>query len=167
MKMNKYLILVLATVALFAAYRTAFANSQKVDLLWKARALQAIEKMETLGEKIKKEDSQRLRYEILIEFAYSNIIATPEMCVYRNDAVTTYHLIMHFGEDGLLDVLYNFDVKSEKLVTVSIDLLPKNRRVVMYSGEESYFYIFNRTDPNEPMIKFSKTNPFGTTVADY
>ncbi|MBL7107046.1 MAG: hypothetical protein ISS77_05520 [Phycisphaerae bacterium] len=161
--MKKYWIV--GTVGIcITAVSLVFAQTQDIDLLWKARALQAVEKMEVLTKKMEKEDSQTLRYEIMLEFAYANILTMPDTLIKKDSLVTSYHIFLNYGDDGLFNLLYNYSDETNNLVSVSIDHLPKNRRIVMYHDTPNAFFLINPSDMNEPMIAFSKTKPFEAFV---
>ena len=152
------------TILILLIYSTAFA--QDIDLLWKARALQAGEKLEKLGKE--SNDSIKLRLEIMLESAYGAILAMPEVAAKKTNKIYAYHLIMNYGEDGLLDVVYTYDVNTYEYLGVRIDRIPKNRGALMMAGDKAtdFFAIANNIDNSEPMIIFSRSNPFGASVVE-
>lgn len=155
-------------IALFilCCFSTAFA--QDVDLLWKARALQASEKMEKFLKQSKKVDSKKARIEMMVESAYAMIIAMPDIAVKKTPAIVVYHLILNYGDDGMLDVAYLYDAKTYKYQGVRIDRLPKHRCIVFLQGNQlgDFLTISNYDDNSEPMIIFSKSDPFNTLVLE-
>lgn len=155
-------------IALFilCCFSTAFA--QDVDLLWKARALQASEKMENFLKQSKKVDSKKARIEMMVESAYAMIIAMPDITVKKTPAIVVYHLILNYGEDGILDVAYLYDVKTYEYYGMRVDRLPKNRGIVFLKGKQlgDFLTISNYEDTKEPMIMFSKSDPFNTLVLE-
>lgn len=145
---------------------TAFA--QDFDLLWKARALKASENLEKLAESMKKDNSQKITLEIMVESAYAAIIAMPEITVKKTPKIIVYHFILNYGNDGILDVGYTYDIKTNEYLGVRIDRIPKNRGVLMMTGNQfgNFFALSNNIDVKEPMILFSKSDPFKTVVMD-
>lgn len=150
--------------------KAVFAQNQ-VDLLWKARALQAMENIEKSVEKMK-DRSQKVtlkkKYETMLEFAYAQIIAEPNIVVKRSPKGTSYHLIFNYGDDGMLDVLYTYDIETNQCTFVSFDSLPKHRRIAIPVSQKfaDIIFIANPRDPNEPGIAFHRSDPFSAQVID-
>ena len=54
-------LMAIVVVGFLITVSLAFANkSQDIDLLWKARALKAVENIEVMTEKLQKKDSEKL-----------------------------------------------------------------------------------------------------------
>ena len=159
----KKIILVLFILGLYTA-----ASAQDIDLLWKARALKASENLKKLQKEMKKDDSKKIRLEIMVESAYAAIIAMPEVTIKKTPKIVTYHFILNYGDDGILDVVYIYDINTYEYIGVRIDRIPKNRSVVMVKGNQfgDFFAIANNIDDKEPMIVFSKSDPFSTSVTE-
>ena len=81
MKNKKHYILLSLIVIILGIECISFSQTEgaDIDLLWKARALRAVEKIEVLTEELQKEDSLKLRYEIAVEYAYANLLIKPEI----------------------------------------------------------------------------------------
>lgn len=160
-------ILSIVIIALFIVSCLSIAFAQDADMLWKARASQASEKIKEIKKKMAKDDSKILRFEGMVESAYAMITATPEVTMQKTPAIATYHLLLNYDDDGMLDVVYLYDLKTNKYVGVRIDRLPKNRGVVLLQGKLSDFItISNYTDIKEPKIMFSKSDPFKVYVLE-
>lgn len=157
---------IILAVCILGFYSTA--SAQDVDLLWKARALKASENLEKLEKEITKNDSMKLRLEIMVESAYTAIIAMSDVTKKETPIIVAYHIILNYGNDGLLDVVYIYDVKTYEYQGVRIDSIPKNRGILMMEGNKfsDFFVVANNIDNSEPMILFSKSNPFGTSVVE-
>lgn len=148
---------------ILSCFSTAFA--QDVDLLWKARALKASENLEKLAEKMRKNDSEQLRLEIMVESAYAAIIAMPEVTVKTTPNIVAYHFVLNYGNDGIFDVVYTYDVKTYEYLGVRIDRIPKSRGVLMMQGDQfADFFALANINIKEPMIVLSKSDPFGASV---
>ena len=154
-------------ISLTFFFISSIAFAQDVDLLWKARALQATEKLEKLHEEMKEKDSRKIRFEIMLESAYAMILVMPDVTVKKTPKIIGYHIILNYGEeDGYLDVVYCYDVKTYEYLGVRIDRIPKNRGVLLSSNPKTsdFFAVSNNIDITEPTIIFSKTNPFEARV---
>ncbi len=161
--MKKYII------TLFIFFQCNLCMAQDIDLLWKARAIKAVENIETLQKEMKNELSLELRFKSMLEHAYTAIFTTPDITVKETQGTLGYHLILNFGkDDGLLDVVYTYRARTYEYLGVRIDLIPKNRSLLLMNNIQlNDFLIFG--DPNninEPAIIFSKSNPFGAFVVD-
>ena len=162
--MKKILPVVIALFIL-GCFSTAFA--QDVDLAWKARASQAIGKLKEITKKMVKDDSKTLLFEGMVESAYAMIVAAPQITMAKTSTIGTYHLILNYGDDGQLDVVYLRDLKTDKYFGVRVDRLPKNRSVMFLEGKLSDFItISSYTDINEPKVMFSKSDPFKVYVLE-
>jgi hypothetical protein len=156
--MKKILSVVIALFIL-TCFSTAFA--QDIDLPWKARASQALEKLKEIKNKMAKDDSKILRFEGMVESAYAMIVAAPQVTMAKTPTIATYHLLLNYGDDGMLDVVYLYDLKTHKYFGVRVDHLPKNRSVLFLQGKLIDFIIIsNYIDTNEPEVMFSKSDPF-------
>lgn len=160
------LLMVIVVMGFLLTIRLAFANkSQDIDLLWKARALKAVENIEVMTEKLQKEDSKKLRFEIMLEYAYAGLLLKPEIINKKTSTINTYHLYLNYGrDDGMLDILYNYDPITQKLLSVSIDHLPKDRRISMFCDMPNIFWVLNYEEPNEPVLVFNRADPFDVMV---
>ena len=115
---------IIISLTLFFISSIAFA--QNVDVLWKARALQATENLEKLHEEMKEKDSRKIRFEIMLESAYAMILAMPDVTVKKTQKIIAYHIILNYGKkDGYLDIVYCYDVKTYEYLGVRIDKIPK------------------------------------------
>lgn len=159
-------------IALFILCCFSIAFAQDVDLLWKARGLQALENLEKIEKQIKpekkmqKDDFEKLKHEAMLESAYAMIIGYPDITVKKTPILAAYHLILSYGDDGVLDVAYLYDIKTYQYMGMRIDKTPKNRGVI-FLQENQYcdlITISNYDDPKEPMLIFSKRDPFKAMV---
>lgn len=162
----EHLLLGLKSVTYYGKSNSlALANkSQDIDLLWKARALKSVENIEVMTGKLQKEDSKKLRFEIILEYAYAALLLNPEIISKKTSTVNTYHLLLNYGDDGGLDVLYNYDPIKQKLLSVSIDRLPKDRRISMICDMPNIFWVLNYEEPNEPVFVFNRADPFDIMI---
>jgi hypothetical protein len=160
-------ILSVVLIALFlGCFSTAFA--QDIDLAWKARALKASENLEKINKKMVKDDSKKLRFEGMVESAYKLIVAAPEITTKKTPTIASYHLLLSYGDDGMLDVVYLYDLKTSKYFAVRIDHLPKYRSVVFSQVNklDDLITIANNSDSKEPIVMFSKSDPFKVSVVE-
>jgi len=158
-------LMVIAVVGFLVSVSAAFANkSQDIDLLWRARALKALENLEVMEVKLQKEDSKKLRFEIMVEFAYAGLLTHPKIINKKDSNINTYHLFLKYGDDNMLDVLYNYDPITQKLLTVSIDHLPKDRRITIFNDTPNIFWVSSPEDSNEPIVSFNRYDPFDILV---
>lgn len=160
----------LACVILFALGLAICArqvvSQDTVDLTWKARALQAMEKIEQVSATLKANPeaglSLKAKLETMVEFAYAQIIANRDFVVKRGPSGVSYHLVFNYGERGMLDVFYTYVAGKDQCVAVTIARLPKGYGVAIPSNEQGLNAMFftNMDDPNEPSIVFHRDNPF-------
>lgn len=143
----------------------SFCFAQNVDLMWKARALQASDNLKLLKSEIKNKDSVETKLKIMLESAYGLIIVQPDIAVKKTNVIIAYHLIMNFGDDGMLDVAYIYDT-SYNYIGARVDRLPKKRSIQFLEKKsvDDLFMIMNVEDNKEPMIAFSKSNPLEARV---
>ncbi len=143
-----------------------------VDLIWKARALQAMEKIEQANAKMKANPSeklpQKLKAELMLEFAYAHIIASRDITVKKSRETTSYHLVFNYGEAGMLDVFYTYSSITSECVAFTIARLPKGRCIGLPSAKQGADMVFftNPDDPNEPGIVFHRSNPLLCSIVD-
>jgi hypothetical protein len=148
---------------------TSSPAQDAVDLLWKARALQAVDKIKALVTDMNDPSRQvtiKTRYEAMLEFAYAQVIANSDLVVKRSPKGTSYHLVLNYGDDGLLDVLYSYDNETGECFSFSIDRLPKHRRIGLSASTPDIVLLMNPDDPYEPGLAFHKSSPFLTCVVD-
>jgi hypothetical protein len=163
--MKKILSIVFIALFILGFLTTAFA--QDADKLWKERASQASEKLKEIKKKMTQNDSEVLKFEGMVESAYAMIMAAPEVTVKKSPAIAAYHLLLSYDDDGMLDVVYLYDLKTHKYLGLRVDRLPKNRGIVCFQGKMSDFItISNYTDVKEPKIMFSKSDPFKVYVLE-
>lgn len=136
-------------------------KAQNIDLLWKARGVQAVERLDSLA-KIKVK-SKKLAYEKMCESAYSFIAAYPDNAIKHTDLATVYHLFFNFGDDGNLDIAYVYD-KNQTLLALRVDALPKKRSTLISKDANGFVSIVNNFSDNDPILVFSTTNPFEYVV---
>jgi hypothetical protein len=86
----------LAALTVFVLLLPFTCLAQDIDLLWKARALQAAERLEVLEKQQKTNKSMKLRFEIMLESAYAYILLMPDVTVKRTPKITAYHFIMSY-----------------------------------------------------------------------
>ena len=147
---------------------SSVVSAQDIDLLWKARALKAGEKLEELKHAFKKKDTKKLRMDIMVETAYASIITLSDITVKKTPQTVTYHLILNYGDDGFLDVVYTYDAKTYEYLGARIDKLPTNRSILLLNiaKADNVFAVGNVLDNKEPAIFFSKRDPFAAFAAD-
>ena len=146
-------VIIPLTATLFLISTISFA--QDVDLLWKARALQATEHLEKLYEEMKEKNSMKIRFEIMLESAYAMILVMPDVTVKKTPKMIGYHIVINYGkEDGYLDIVYCYAVKTYKYLGVRIDKIPKNRGVLLMNDPKTsdYFSVSNNIDTNEETV---------------
>lgn len=160
--------IVLIPVVLLAQTSSPNTGKKRVDLLWKARAFQAIERIKEFSDNPPEPLTKKIRYEMSFEVAYANFLQLPETLIKKSPHNTSYHIVFNLG--GLLDVLYTYNNESEMLVSVGIDRLPKGTRVVIPSGAakntflSNYIIVSDINEPDNPSILFSLTDPFSSFI---
>jgi hypothetical protein len=161
-------------IGLIVCVQKAFGQDP-IDLMWKARGLQAMEKIEQFNARLKANPEEKLplkiKLEMMIEFAYAQMIAGQEirnMVVKKGPGGVSYHLILNYGEKGVLDIFYTYPLGGTQCVAMTIARLPKGYCIGLPSAKEGAdMAIFtNPDDSNEPGIVFSRSNPFLCTVTD-
>ena len=155
----KKIILAVALLLPFTSW------AQDADLLWKARALKADENLEKYKKEMAKKDSDLVRAKIMLETAYIAILTMPDVVIKRTGSGIFYHLILNYGDDGLLDFVYSYD-HSGNLLGIRIDRIPRNKVILIMNKPNSrdYVGIANIVDTAEPMLLFSIRDPFGARV---
>ncbi len=154
-------------LTLFILFQCSLCLAQQdVDLLWKARALKATKNIKTLEKEMGNGDSLKLRLKYMLEFAYAAIVTMQDITVKKTPDIIAYHIVVNYGDDGILDVAYTYDTSTYGYLGVRIDMIPKNKSAILFNQNDDLFVFGNTTDTNEPMIAFSKSNPFGATVVD-
>jgi len=163
---GKNIILIMLFI-LIPFFPSSQAIAQDTDLLWKARALQAIEKLDDLTSDLKQNFSLENNYRVMIEFAYAFILSNPEIAVKATSDIVAYHLILNFGEDGHLDVAYIYNLAGE-LTACRIDRLPKNLGALLLTGQDysDFVAIRHLFDTEQPSLYFSKSDPFAAMVME-
>lgn len=158
--MRKVVIVLLALLLCSKLY------AQDIDLLWKARALKAAENIQLLQEQIKKHDSVELRMQQMIEFAYAAIVSFSDITVKKLPNIILYHLVINYGEDGMLDVVYFYDSKTYDFLGVRVDRLPKNNAVIVNKDTNALncILIGSIKDKNNPTLVFFIDNPFEARI---
>ena len=160
----------LIPVILLAQTSLSSKGENDIDLLWKARALQAVERIEKFTANPPKPLTKKVKYEIAFEASYAAFLTYPEMLIKKQPHNTSYHLFFNWGDEEMLDVLYTYDNESQKLISVGIDHLPKDARIVIPSKAlkdsylTDYIYVSSINEPNNPSILFSLTDPFSNFV---
>ncbi|GEM_PF-7021157 len=122
---------------LFFISNTAF--SQPISTLWKARALEAGEKLKKLETELKKIPTKeqekktpkyrKLMCEIMLEASYAMHIAAPEVVHKTDENYEFYHIVLNAGED-VFDLVYVY-TKDGKHMATRIDRLPKKWQLIM------------------------------------
>ncbi|PKN39050.1 MAG: hypothetical protein CVU62_02310 [Deltaproteobacteria bacterium HGW-Deltaproteobacteria-2] len=164
---------IIIALFIFCFFSTALA--QDVDLLWKARALQGLENLKKMEKQlnsekqVKNDDLEKLKYEAMLEAAYAMIIGEPETTVKKTSLVAAYHLIISFGDDGMLDVVYLYDIKTYKYISMRVDKIPKNRGIVFLQNNKycDFITVVNYLDTKDPLLIFSKNDPFNASVMQH
>ncbi|MDA8339002.1 MAG: hypothetical protein M0Z70_06860 [Nitrospiraceae bacterium] len=145
------------------------AFSQPISTLWKARALEAGEKLKKLEIELKKipakeQEKKTPRYRklmcgIMLEAAYAMHIAAPEVVYKTDEKHEFYHIVLSAGED-VFDLVYVY-TEDGKHVATRIDRLPKKWQLIMapFFPEGLSLLI-----PDGCVIVFNLKDPFLSTV---
>jgi hypothetical protein len=137
--MKSFSLVLLVAIVLIIFSQAAY--SQDIDLLWKARALQAGENLEELRKQLDVNNSRKLRFDIMIESAYLGIIIAPEILIKTEDNIKAYHLFFNYGDDGFLDVVYVYDRLTMESIGARVGSLPKNRAVLLQKKITNYLKV--------------------------
>jgi hypothetical protein len=126
-------------VVLLCASAPTRASGQSVPTLWKARALEAADKIEGLGKRVGgKAGPDVARCETMLEMAYGQHLVNPDIVVKSTDSVMSYHLILSGGDAGMFDLVYNYDHTGQLLGT-AVHSLPKGWKIVQVLAEPRAF----------------------------
>ncbi len=108
--------------------------AQAPSTLWKARGLEAAEKLEAITPRMSskdKSDAKRATWEGLLEAAYALHVARPEVVRKVTGKNEAFHLILSAGEAGLLDVVYLYSPKTGENHGLRVDRLPTGWQVLL------------------------------------
>jgi len=124
---NTYLVISLFIVSICSA--------QDVDLLWKARAIRAQERLDSLKnlDLTKCKNAMKIAWEIMLENAFKN----SSIAKVKDKELIHYHLIIYTSSDlnKYLDVSYIYNT-SDKLVGFGINKLPTELRAALIVGDK-------------------------------
>jgi hypothetical protein len=102
-----------------------------MSMLWKARGLEAVERLEaTKDEDVGPPNSPR-RFELLLEFAFTSQVTMPEVVQkpYQKDG-HAFHVILKAENEELFDLAYLYE-DGRNISATRIDRLPKGWQIVM------------------------------------
>lgn len=158
-------------VILWGVLAISASAGGELDRQWKARALQAVEKIDSLSKAMEKKQDPELLYSAMIEMAYANFLS-PDLksVVHKKTSVTNaYHLFFRLPESDsthdFLDIVYLYDVKTEEFLGVRVDRLPSYWSInPSFPQRENLIAFSHHTSPTAPSLIFSKTNPFDYLV---
>lgn len=116
---------------------TPVAAQENAPLLWKARALEAGEKLEALGQKLetfrerwKTEEANETKCEAMLEAAFV-LHLTNESMVHKVLARGhVFKIILNGGEQGFFDLSYVYDPEGWRITAMSILSLPREWEAV-------------------------------------
>ena len=147
-------------------------QAQSPSTLWKARALEAAEKIESLSKKIEKmkgeslnsPEGRKFRCESLMEVAYaSHLNPLLESIVHKIEGgIDFFKILLNAGEDsGFFDLTYVYEKdvhKATKLMSI-----PKQWEVIIPAGKKDIAFV---VVPDFCTIAISFSNPFFYHVLD-
>lgn len=111
--------------------------------LWKARALEAAEKLETLRSKVlslqdrwHSQEANETKCEAMLESAFL-LHLTHESSAHKvlENGKHGFKIILNGGDQGLFDLTYFYDPKTWSLTSARVLLLPQAWELVLPSGE--------------------------------
>ncbi len=148
------------------------AHAQSPSTLWKARALEAAEKIESLSKKIEKmkgeslnsPEGRKFRCESLMEVAYaSHLNPLLESIVHKIEGgIDFFKILLNAGEDsGFFDLTYVYEKDVHKATKVMS--IPKQWEVIIPAGKKDIAFVLV---PDFCTIAISFSNPFFYHVLD-
>jgi hypothetical protein len=157
-------------IALFLLTPPAASGGQAPSLLWKAKALESVERMGPLGDALKKvtkkwdsPEAKRLKCEAMVEAAFA-IHLSPEFSatVHKTEGTLDFFkLILNGGADGLFDLTYVYEGYTHKATKVMN--LPKNWEVIFPTNVKDLGLI---VVPGACTIAISFADPFFYQVVE-
>lgn len=146
--------------------------SQSLDVIWKAQALESVEKLDSLTrclEEKRCKDSRAYQIEAAIHKAYTKL-AAPEAGLHKkvSKRAKEYHVVIDIRKDlGVLDIGFIYDPETEELLGPRVDRLPKGWSVVPKTfGGVQILAFKNYEDEKEPSLIFLGDAPFTWKVSE-
>lgn len=161
-------MIIVALGMVFSLMSPNLALSQpSISNLWKARALDAADKVEVLNAKLDKmqwesKEAQRVRCEVMVEFAYGMHVAQEDIVHKFDESNEYFHFILNGGpEAGLFDLIYIYS-PAGKLLATRIDMLPKKWQLIFLIPGKVQLLMPN----NGCLFYFDLNDPFAGEVLD-
>jgi hypothetical protein len=158
------LVAVVASLGLLVIEAVA---EPSVAMLWKARALEAGNKLKGLQGQLERIPSAQwtsksaafVKCQVMLESAYASHIALEDIVHKTDQDMEFFHLMLGAGKDnGLFDLVYVY--LRDQLVATRIDLLPKGWRLLYIGGQSVQLLL-----PEGCIFHFHLREPFAAQVA--
>ena len=138
------------------------------DLLWRARGLQAVTRMDSLSKELEKNYTLSLQILFLVENAYA-LFALPENPpIFKTDTITVYHMMFNLStdekNDTLTDVGFVYENATGNFLGVRIDGLEEGVSAFSLAKAPDIISLSKPSEPNFPSIFIGHNFPFQTTV---
>jgi hypothetical protein len=136
-----------------------FCTTEDVDLLWRARGLQALNNLENLTKKYNKS----LWLETAIEYAFA-LHSSNKNNVHKIDSgLDFYKIILKADNSQLFCFNYIYDHKSGALIGVKIELLPKGWQIIVSPAYPNKIIV--DIPKNDNKVFFDTNNPFDIYIS--
>ena len=135
--------------------------------LWKARAFEAKDNLDSLQAKMTKYSSESkeatfLRCQMMIEFAFVGHIALEEITHKKEADAEVFHLILNGGEnEGLFDLAFVYTREGKHQLT-RVDILPKDWHLTLLPQRPGMLGL--RSSGGDCLFVFDVSNPFGAAA---
>ena len=142
--------------------------------LWKARALEAADKLKTLESKIDRlrgswqsPEANALKCEVMLESAFI-LHLTEEAIVHKvlDGGHHGFKIILNGGDQGVFDLMYVYDSRTWQLTAASMFSLPKAWQLIFFAGTSpevrGFILLIQGEQAAAPMcsMAFSPDKPF-------
>lgn len=152
----------------------SIAAAQAPSTLWKARALDAKDRIAAMPDKATgatAAEARRLYWKLMIESAFESHLRAPSVAHQRTASGEAFHLLIPTKDKThLFDIVYLYDPKGEPL-GLRLDRLPpgwhvmltpssaESAAVVVDPGEPQILLMFTLAEPLEPRILITAPEP--------
>lgn len=147
-------------------------SEPSIASLWKARAVDAGSRLESLSAKLelmsgkaqlkdRSPQEKQVMAEVALESAYASHIALEKVVHKVDDKNEYFHLMLSAGDAGLLDFAYVYPKSTNRLLLTSIDSIPKEWSLIFMPPSYQKVQVFS---PDGIAFQFDLSDPFAATV---
>lgn len=154
--MRKWMLLALLALPVCA---------QDAALLWKARALQAKDRIDSLKAVKGCAESPKCSAAMLLERAFYNIIELPNLAITKGDAGSIYNLIFEVSDSALAQIGYHYNPGGKSPTHVEILQVPPGWSILGFNEKGlDGFLGLSKSDKRSGIIVLDRINPFNSYV---